>query len=86
MDLWRNRHLQNDFINTLCEIESRTSDRVGARGAHHGLGGRYNIYLNRLMWREYGTYKTVTARFWPCPSGKSPETPDICSMLAPRWD
>ena len=32
--------------------------------------------------REFGTYKTVKARFWPLPSDESPENLSTCSLFA----
>ena len=34
---------------------------------------------------EYGTHKTVKARFWPWPSGKSPSDLLSCSLFAGKW-
>ena len=66
----------------------------GQRGTREGLGGHaeggsvgdgasapYAVSISPLS-TKFGTCKTVTARFWPWLSGKSPQNRLSCSFFA----
>jgi hypothetical protein len=54
--------------------------REGRGGGRRQLGCRAS--LGGCPASEYGTYKTVEARFWPWPSGSNRQKVSVCPLLA----